>query len=89
MSENLIKIYSPKDNLEADLIKNILEQANIYCFIQNYEQRSMLGVLGSYIDLVIMVPQNQMEEADEIIKEFLNASQVSSSEFEDKDEKSN
>ena len=87
MSENLIKIYSPKDNLEADFIKSFLEQANIYCFIQGYQHRSMLDGIGAYIDLGIMVPENHVEEANEIIKEYLKASQVSTSEIEGEDEK--
>lgn len=87
MPDNLTRIYVPNDNMEADLIKEMLEQNGIYCFIQGYEHRSMLGVLGSYIELGIMVPEDQAEEASEIVKEFLETIQVLPPEFEDEDEK--
>ena len=87
MPENLKRIYVPNDNMEADLIKDTLEQNGIYCFIQGYEHRSMLGVLGSYVELGIMVPEDQSEEASEIVKELLETIQVLPPEFEDEDEK--
>ncbi len=86
MSENLIKIYSPIDNLEADFIKNALEQGNIYCFIQGYNHASMLGRGNFAIELGIMVPKDQVEEASAIIKEYLDTSQVPTTEIEVEDE---
>lgn len=87
MPENLKRIYIPNDNMEADLVKDVLEQNEIYCFIQGYEHRSMLGMLGSYVDLGIMVPENQAEEASEIVSDFLKTIQVLPPEFEDEEEK--
>jgi len=86
MSENLVKIYSPKDNMEADFIKNALEQANIFCFIQGYNHSSLLGGWNSAIEMSIMVSEDQADEANDIIDDFLRASQVSSSEFDEEDE---
>ncbi len=87
MPENLKRIYVPNDNLEADLIKETLEQNGIYCFIQGYEHRSMLGILGSYVELGIMVPEDQAQEASKIVEDLLKSMQVLPPEFEDEEEK--
>ena len=87
MSENLVKIYNPKDNMEADFIKNALEQADIYCFIQGYNHSSLLGSWNSAIEMSILVPEDQADEAIDIIDDYLNANQIPSSEFEEEDER--
>ena len=87
MPENLKRIYVPNDNMEADLIKEALEQNGIYCFIQGYEHRSMLGILGSYVELGIMVPENQKEDASEIVTELLKSMKLLPPEFKDEKEK--
>lgn len=74
MSQDLIKVYTANDNMEADLLKGILEQDNIYCFIQGYQHRSMLGPLGGYLDLDIMVPTDKAEEARNLINAYLQIS---------------
>ena len=35
--EDLVEIHVAKDNMEADIIKDILGQEGIYCFIQGYQ----------------------------------------------------
>jgi len=65
----MIKIYRARDNIEADLVKSLLESHNINAFIQGYSHRGMLGIVGSYIPLDIMVSEEQEEEARRIIQE--------------------
>ncbi len=86
MPENLKKIYIANDNMEANLIKDVLGQNEIFCFIQGYEHRSMLGMLGSYVELGIMVPEGNSAEATKIIEETLNSVQVLPPDFTDEDE---
>ena len=52
---------------EAYLYKGALEQANIPCFIQGEHHRSMLGMLGSYIEPGLMVPSNREDEAIDVL----------------------
>lgn len=87
MAKNLKRIYIPNDNMEANLIKDALEQNGIYCFIQGYEHRSMLGILGSYVDLGIMVPENQVNEASDIVEKLLKSMKILPPEFENSEEK--
>ncbi|MCK5541648.1 MAG: DUF2007 domain-containing protein [Desulfobacterales bacterium] len=87
MSDNLKKIYTPNDNFEADLIRDALEQEDIYCFIQGYNHRSMLGVLGSYVGLGIMVPEEQAHKAKQIVEELLETVQALPPEVDDEDTK--
>lgn len=71
MSKAFIKIYTATDNMEADLIRGTLEEKNIFCLAKGYQHRSMLGSLGQYIDLDILVPEHQSKEALSIIENFL------------------
>ena len=87
MPGNLKRIYIPNDNMEADLIQQALEHNGIYCFIQGYEHRSMLGILGSYVDLGIMVPEDQEKEASQIVADLLKSMKLLPPEFEDEEEK--
>ena len=76
MRLNLKRIYVPNDNMEATIIKDALEENGIYCFIQGDQHRSMLGFLGTYIDLGVMVPENQVEEAAIIVENVLSAMEI-------------
>lgn len=87
MPETLKKIYAPNDNLEADLIRDTLEQAGIYCFVQGEQHRSMLGVLGSYVEMGILVPEGQSDQASEMVEDLLKQIQALPPEFKDEDEK--
>ena len=87
MPDNLTRIYVPNDNLDADLIKDVLEQNDIFCYIQGYEHRSQLGMLGTYVELGIMVPEEQAKEASEIVEELLKSIKVLPPEFSDEEDK--
>lgn len=69
MSDDMVVIHTAHDNAEADIIKSILEEEGILVFVQGYNHRSMLGMVGTYIDINIMVPERDAERARKYIAE--------------------
>ncbi len=69
----MIKIYSPKDELELSFIKSILDGEGIQYFIFNDHFGSLK--IGPNIPMVnekvIMVHEENLESAKELLSEFL------------------
>lgn len=68
MNDTMVVIYTAHDNAEADIIKGALEDEGIRVFIQGYNHRSLLGVVGTYVDINIMVPVQDVEKAMKRLK---------------------
>lgn len=58
-----VVVRSCRDNAEAALLKSVLTDAGIRCVVQGENHRSMLGFLGAYIELRLLVPSDSYEEA--------------------------
>lgn len=56
------------DESEAALVRGLLEANGIPCIVQGEQHRSMLGVAGSFIELRVMVPANELERAHALLK---------------------
>ncbi|WP_223635924.1 DUF2007 domain-containing protein [Corallococcus sp. EGB] len=56
------------DQSEAALVRALLEANGIPCVVQGEQHRSMLGVAGTYIDLRVLVPANELARAHELLK---------------------
>ncbi|MBT3181164.1 MAG: DUF2007 domain-containing protein [Deltaproteobacteria bacterium] len=69
---DLIKIHTASDNFEADLIKGALESEGISTYVQGSNHRSLYGLIGSFIELNIMVPAEDADNALMIINETKN-----------------
>ncbi len=67
---DMIKIFRATNQAEADFLKSFLESNGIEVFIQGYHHRSLLGMLGPYVQLDLMVPQENQEEAERLITEY-------------------
>lgn len=65
---DLVAIRTCRDNLEADILRSILTEAGIRCFVQGEHHRGMLGVMGAYIDLRLMVCERDEPRAREILQ---------------------
>lgn len=63
----MISIYKASSTFEADIIKSVLEDNEIECFIQGYNHRSMLGFIGAYIQLDVLVDEADEAKALELI----------------------
>ena len=73
MGENLEFLVEVGDNAQASLIRAYLEHHEIHVYVQGENHRSMLGMVGAYIALRIMVPGTQLDEARELLEEYENA----------------
>lgn len=54
------------DNGEASVLRSYLEHHGIHVFVKGENHRSLLGMVGTYIDLGVMVPKSQLEDAQEL-----------------------
>ncbi len=55
--------------MEASILRGALEASEIFCFVQGEHHRSMLGVMGQYVALNLMVRRGDLEVARELIRE--------------------
>jgi len=67
-----VSIFQPNDAMQAGLIRGALEQADIHCYVnnENFSSIRMSGIGIGMGSMMVMVPDNQAEEAIEIIKEL-------------------
>jgi hypothetical protein len=64
----LVLLMTCADNAEAALIKGLLQSADVHCVVQGEEHRGMLGALGGYIDLRVLVPADELEKAKALLE---------------------
>ena len=65
----MVIVANVGDVAEGQIYKGILETAGIPCFLQGENHRSLLGVLGAYIELNLMVPAELEQEAILILED--------------------
>ena len=65
-----VPIFKPYDTTQAGFIREALEQADIICYVNNENLSSVrMGGIGVGVgSMTVMVPDNQTEQAIEIIK---------------------
>lgn len=68
MQNDMVIIHTARDTTEADIIKGALEAESILVYIQGYNHRSLLGMVGTYVDINIMVKESDVDRAKECIK---------------------
>jgi hypothetical protein len=68
--DDLVILTSCRDTLEADLLKGWLESNGVFCFAQGAGHRALLGALGAYIEVNLMVRRADGEEAQRLLAEF-------------------
>jgi hypothetical protein len=59
----LVAIRSCVSSDEAQVVRSFLEAEGIQVYLQGENHRALLGMMGPYIELRIMVPPEQAEEA--------------------------
>jgi len=55
------------DNAEAAMLRGLLDVSGIPCMVQGEQHRSMLGTLGGYVDLRVLVPLAELDRAREVL----------------------
>jgi hypothetical protein len=78
---DMVRVASAHDNAEASIYRSYLEQYGIQVYVQGEHHRSMLGMVGTYIGLNILVPRHQEDEARELLELFEAADDQDGAEF--------
>jgi hypothetical protein len=71
---SLVHLASAGNNAEASILRSYLEDHGIHCYVQGENHRAMLGVLGGYIEINLMVPEADLDRARLLLQEYENAS---------------
>lgn len=65
-----VKISEIHDVYDAAMIKNHIESEGIPCHLQGYYHRCLLYFFGPYIEISVMVPDNERERSKVLIRDF-------------------
>lgn len=66
---DLVMIRSCRDSGEANLLRSVLMDAGIHSFVQGENHRSMLGAMGTYIELRLTVRAEDASRAKAILEQ--------------------
>lgn len=72
---DLVIVASCGDTVESGMLRSFLEDQGVYCYVQGENHRSMLGKVGTYIDIHIMVPSASADLARQLIEDFRSAAE--------------
>ncbi len=70
---NLAKIAELHDVPMAGLVKSLLEQKGLPCYLRGYYHRALLYFFGPYIEISVLVPEDRVLDAKEVIENYLDA----------------
>lgn len=73
MSDELVFLAEVGDNAEASILRAYLEDHGLFCYVQGENHRGLLGMVGAYISLRLMVPSDQLETARELLERYHEA----------------
>ncbi|WP_275899157.1 DUF2007 domain-containing protein [Pyxidicoccus caerfyrddinensis] len=66
-SSNLVVFKSCGDSAEAAMLRTLLEAHGISCVVQGEQHRAMLGVMGGYIEVNVLVASADLERAQALL----------------------
>jgi Putative prokaryotic signal transducing protein len=66
----LVAIGTVGDPIEGAMTREYLASCGIECIVQGEHHRSMLQIMGTYIELRLLVPRYQAEEAVALLRDF-------------------
>jgi preprotein translocase subunit SecY len=70
---NLVKIAELHDVPMAGLVKSLLEQKGLPCYLRGYYHRALLYFFGPYIEISVLVPEDRVVDAREVIENYFEA----------------
>jgi len=73
---NLVKVAELHDVPMAGLVKSLLEQKGLPCHLRGYYHRALLYFFGPYIEISVLVPENKITDAKEVIENYLDANML-------------
>jgi len=73
---NLVKVAELHDVPMAGLVKSLFEQKGLPCYLRGYYHRALLYFFGPYIEISVLVPEDRMTDAKELIENYLDANML-------------
>jgi preprotein translocase subunit SecY len=70
--ESFVKVAEVHDIPIAGLLKSVLEQKGITCYLRGYYHRALLYFFGPYIEISVLVPKEKVTDAEELIKNYID-----------------
>ncbi|MBI3184859.1 MAG: DUF2007 domain-containing protein [Myxococcales bacterium] len=67
---SLVSLAKAVDNAEASALRAYLEVNGVDCIVQAEQHRSMLGVMGPYIELRLLVRAADLEAAEKLLRQY-------------------
>jgi hypothetical protein len=69
---HLIKVAELHDVPMAGLLKSLFEQKGVPCYLRGYYHRALLYFFGPYIEISVLVPEDRVSEAKEVIENYFD-----------------
>ena len=70
---NFVKAAELHDVAMAGLLKSILGQKEIPCYLRGYYHRALLYFFGPYVEISVLVPEDKVVEASDVIKTYMDS----------------
>jgi preprotein translocase subunit SecY len=70
---NLLKVAELHDVPMAGLVKSLLAQKGLPCYLRGYYHRALLYFFGPYIEISVLVPEEKIADAREVIENYFKA----------------
>jgi hypothetical protein len=68
--------------MEASVVRGALEAHDIFCYVQGENHRNMLGMLGPYIEVRVLVRRADRDDAAAVLAALRATDEVSEEELE-------
>jgi hypothetical protein len=73
---NLVKVAELHDVPMAGLLKSLFEQKGLPCYLRGYYHRALLYFFGPYIEISVLVPEDRVTDAKEVIENYLDVNML-------------
>jgi preprotein translocase subunit SecY len=70
---NFVRVAELHDVPMAGFVKNLLEEKGLPCYLRGYYHRALLYFFGPYIDISVLVPEEKIADAREVIENYFEA----------------
>jgi hypothetical protein len=64
---DLVLLKRCADNIEASSLRSLLDAHDIQSFLRGEQHRSMLGLMGTYVDVDVLVASSDFQRAQELL----------------------
>ena len=72
--EAMVRIADFHDVIQPGLARSLLDDRGIPCFLRGFHHRSLLLIMGPYVEVAAFVPWARREEASAILSKYTSAS---------------